>query len=168
MLEQELGTRRTASEVVAAIIERHRGEEGALLPVLREVQAQTHHLSEEVMKQVAAGLGIPLSQVFGTASFYTMFNVRPKGRHIIRVCESAPCHVERAREVMAALEKELGVGLGGETPDGLFTLETASCIGVCGVAPAIMIDDKVYGNLTPEMIPEVIARFRAEAEGKEG
>lgn len=159
---------RTPEAVVAAIIERHRGEPGNLLPVLREVQAELHNLTEDVLRQVAKGLGIPVSQVYGTASFYTMFNVKPKGKYIIRVCESAPCHVQGAEEVLAALERELGIKNGGNTPDGLFTLETASCIGVCGVAPAIMVNEEVFGNLTPEMIPGIIARFRAEAQGKEG
>jgi NADH:ubiquinone oxidoreductase subunit E len=154
--------------VVAEILERHHGEAKALLPVLREAQAKLHHLSEDVLKQVALGLNLPLSQVFGTATFYTMFNVRKKGQHIIRVCESAPCHVEGAQEVIEALEKELGVGCGNNTSDGVFTLETASCIGVCGVAPAIMIDDVVYGNLTPGMIPSIIARYRKRSAGKEG
>jgi len=142
------------------IVSRHKGREGALLPVLREVQDFVGYLPREALERVALGLGLSLSKVYGVATFYTLFYTEPKGRHVIRVCESAPCHVQGAREVVEALQKELGVSFGETTPDGRFTLELVSCLGVCGVAPAIMVDDRVYGNLTPETVVAVLQEYR--------
>lgn len=142
---------------VAEIIQRHAGQPGALLPILQEVQAKLGWVPEAAMNQIAEALRIPAGQVYSTASFYTLFYTRPTGRHIIRVCESAPCHVKGAEALMAELERQLGISPGQTTPDGRFTLEPASCIGICGVAPAIMIGDRVYGNLKPEMLAAVLA-----------
>ncbi len=145
---------------VEAAVARHRDKPGALLAVLKEVQGILGYLPEEALKKVSQGLELPLSQVYGVATFYTLFNTRPRGQHIIRLCESAPCHVQGAREVLEALKRELGIGPGEDTPDGKWSLELVSCIGVCGVAPAIMIDDQVYGNLTPDCIPGILASYR--------
>lgn len=150
---------KSALAKVDQAIARHKDQPGALLPVLHAVQAELKYLPEEALVRVAIGLDIPLSKVYGVASFYTLFNLRPKAEHIIRVCESAPCHVRGAKEVIEALERALGVKVGEDTPDGRFTLELSSCIGVCGVAPAIMIDDEVFGNLAPDMIPGILARL---------
>ena len=128
--------------------------------MLHAVQKETGYLCDEVLTQVADKLNLPLSKVYGVATFYSLFTVKPKGKHIIRVCESAPCHIVGAQEVYRALEENLGIKAGENSPDGLFTLEFASCLGVCGVAPAIMINEDVYGNLTPEMIPGILAKYR--------
>jgi len=151
---------------IGKIIADWREKPGPLLPVLQAVQNEVGYLSEEVLITIASGLDLPLSKVYGVATFYTLFNTKPKARHIIRLCESAPCHVEGAGEILAALERALGVKVGESTPDGLFTLETASCLGVCGVAPAIMIDDEVYGNLTPRDIDWILARYREEDQNQ--
>ena len=145
--------------LVDKVIQRHAGRPGALLPILREVQAELGWISEDSMKRIATALEIPWGQVYGTATFYTLFATRPQGRHVIRVCESAPCHVAGAAAVLAELEKQLGVSPGETTADGRFTLELTSCIGICGVAPAIMIGDEVHGNLAPEMIVDVLAKY---------
>jgi len=153
----------SAPDVVARIeraIENHRSKQGALLPILQEIQGDLGYIPEVAMIEVAESLGIPASKVYGTVTFYTLFSTRPKGKNVIRICESAPCHVEGAEAIVKALEKALGVRMGETTPDGLFTLEFTSCIGVCGVAPAIMINDRVYGNLVPERIPEILAEYR--------
>jgi NADH:ubiquinone oxidoreductase subunit E len=94
------------------------------------------------------------------ATFYSLLYTKPKGKYTVRVCESAPCHVQGAQEVVDTLVRELGVSFGETTPDGLFTLEKVSCLGVCGVAPAVMIDDRVYGNLTPETVAAVLQEYR--------
>ena len=103
---------------------------------------------------------MPLSKVYGVATFYTLFSTKPKGKHIIRICENAPCHVLGATAVIEAFEEELGISMGGTTHDGEFTLEHTSCLGVCGVAPTVMIDDTVYGNLTPERVPLILREYR--------
>lgn len=145
---------------VEAVVLRHREKPGALLGILKEVQDILGYLPEAALQKVAHGLDLPLSQVYGTSTFYTLFHTRPRGKHIIRFCESAPCHVQGAREVLEAIERELGIAAGEDTPDGNWSVELVSCIGVCGVAPAIMIDDRVYGNLTPAAIPAILASYR--------
>ena len=138
-------------------------EQGNLIPILHAVQAKCGFLSAEAMDEIADWLAIPASEVYGTATFYTLFAVEPLGKHVIRLCDSPPCHIEGSVNVRKAIEKHLGIGDGETTEDGLFTLQSVSCIGLCGVAPAIMIDDDVYGNLTPEMIPSILGKY-----GKEG
>jgi len=145
---------------VDRITAKHAGREGALLPVLREVQDLVGYLPEEVMKRVALGLGLSLSRVYGVATFYSLFYTKPKGQFVIRVCESAPCHVQGAQAVVDAIVDELGISFGETTTDGRFTLELVSCLGVCGVAPAVMVGDRVYGNLTPETVLAVLQEYR--------
>lgn len=145
---------------VDKIVAKHAGREGALLPTLREVQGFLGYLPQEALERVALGLGLSLSRVYGVATFYSLFYTKPKGQYVIRVCESAPCHVKGAQEVIDALVRELGISFGETTPDGRFTLETVSCLGVCGVAPAVMVNDRVYGNLTPETVVAVLQEYR--------
>lgn len=145
------------------ILSRHEPVASKLIPILQETQRVYGYLSQEAMERIADYTGVPLGKVYGVATFYTLFATSPKGRHIIRVCESAPCHVRGAEEIFAALQEELGVQPGETTRDGLFTLEYTSCLGVCGVAPAMMVDEAVYGNLTPARIREIIADYRREA-----
>jgi len=145
---------------VDAIIEKHGDKPGALIPVLHEIQREIKYLPEAVLARVAEKLDLPFSQVYGVATFYSLFTVEPKGEYIIRVCESAPCHIRGAQAIVDALEEALGIKMGEKTPDGKFSLEFSSCLGVCGVAPAIMINDEVYGNLTPAMIPEILQKCK--------
>ena len=151
---------------VKEIVERHGGKPEYLLDILHEVQAKVNYLPQEALLEVARELDIPLSKVHGVATFYSMYSIQPRGQFIIRVCESAPCHVMGCDAVIAALESAAGARMGETTSDGLFTLEYTSCIGVCGVAPAIMINDRVYGNLTPESVVEIIAEYRARERGE--
>jgi len=145
------------------IINRHNRDGGQLIPILQEVQRLHGYLSEADMRQIADALNIPVSKVFGVATFYSLFATTPKGKHLIRLCESAPCHIRGAEEICGTLQKELGVAPGETTADGLFTLEYTSCLGVCGVAPVMMIDAVVYGNLTAGKVKEVLASYRQAA-----
>ncbi|MDI6829251.1 MAG: NADH-quinone oxidoreductase subunit NuoE [Armatimonadota bacterium] len=150
------------SEEIRSIVTKHGAFRGNLLPILHEVQAKYGFLPESALEVVADELGIPVSEVYGTATFYSLFSTTPKGTHVIRVCNSAPCHIEGSKAILAAIKEELDIEPGQMTEDGHFSLELTSCLGVCGVAPVIMIDEDVYGNLTPEMVPEVLARYRQE------
>lgn len=151
-------------EQARAIAASHRGQPGALLPTLHAVQAKVRWLSPAVLEVVAAELGLPLSKVYGTATFYTLFNTEPKGKHIIRVCESAPCHVNDAEQIIDELTTLLGIQPGQTTADGVFTLERAACLGVCGVAPAMMVNDNVHGNLKPGDLARILSDYRRQAE----
>lgn len=136
-----------------------------LLALLHELQAANpqNYLTAADLRLVADHMGLTLSEVHDAVTFYSMFSLRPRGRHIIRVCDSPPCHLAGSWSVLAALKEALGVDVGETTADGRFTLELTSCLGVCGVAPAMMIDDQVVGNLTPEKLREVLASYEEEA-----
>lgn len=131
-----------------------------LIPILHHIQDELGQIPGWAMEAVADKLDIPLADVWGTASFYTMFDLKGRAKHIIRLCESPPCHITGAKKVLEALKDELGIEPGEVTEDGLFGLELVSCFGVCGVAPAMIVDHQVYGNLTPEMVPDLIAKYR--------
>ncbi|MBP6965663.1 MAG: NADH-quinone oxidoreductase subunit NuoE [Armatimonadetes bacterium] len=148
---------------VKTIVARHNAFRGNLLPILHDVQAKFGFLPEHAMQEVADGLDIPVSEVYGTATFYTLFSTSRRGQYVVRVCDSAPCHIEGSKAIIKAITDELGIKNGETTEDGKFTLEHVSCFGVCGVAPAIMVNDEVHGNLTPEMIPGILGSY-AEKE----
>lgn len=146
---------------IQEILEKYRGVEGGIIPALHELQALCgNYLPEEAVAQLAEGLRVPVNQVYGVATFYTMYSVKPRGQHIIRVCDSPPCHLLHSKRIIQILEDELGIKVGETTGDGKFTLELTSCLGVCAVAPAMMIDEEVYGNLTRDKIPEILQKYR--------
>jgi NADH-quinone oxidoreductase E subunit len=148
-------------EAILKIVNTYKDVRGGLIPALHALQAvYGNHLPEEALKELAEGLHIPPCQVYGVATFYSMFSVAPRGRHIIRICESPPCHLMGAQGIIGIVEDELGIRVNGTTSDGQFTLELTSCIGACEVAPAMMIDEEVYGDLTRDRISEVLKKFR--------
>ncbi len=146
------------------ILEKYEKKSENLLAILHELQdsKEEHYLSKEDLKAVSEYLGLPLSTVHGVATFYSMYAFKPRGKYVIRVCQSPPCHLMGSTTISKELMKILGIKFGETTKDGLFTLEMSSCLGVCGVAPAIMINNKVYGNLTPERLKSIIEEKRRE------
>jgi NADH:ubiquinone oxidoreductase subunit E len=135
-----------------------------LLAILHELQSSNkqNYLDEEDLRAAARYLGLSYSMVHGVATFYTMYSLKPRGRHLVRICQSPPCHLMGSTQVSRELMKQLGIAFGETTPDGMFSLEMTSCLGVCGVAPAMMVDGDVYGNLTPERIKTVLEAKRRE------
>ena len=133
-----------------------------LLQILHDIQNQNpaNYICKEDIYELSKEMKIPVSEIKGTASFYTMFSFIPRGKYIIRVCESPPCHLLGAQTIFEAIESKLSVKVGETTNDGLFTLEGTSCLGVCGVAPAIMINDEVYGNLNEEKIYKILDQIQ--------
>uniref|UniRef100_A0A7C4VTG1 NAD(P)H-dependent oxidoreductase subunit E n=1 Tax=Fervidobacterium thailandense TaxID=1008305 RepID=A0A7C4VTG1_9BACT len=145
-------------------------EEGdILIYLLHRIQDhyQSHYIPPEVGEMVAEELNVPTSKVYEVLTFYTMFSTKPRGKYIVRVCTSLPCHVPGGREIVEFLKNELKVDFGGTTPDGLFTLEETGCLGLCGVAPVVMINDQYYGDLTIEKMKEIIESLR-KLEGGDG
>lgn len=147
---------------LAEIISENAGREGSLIEVLHAAQGIFGCLPYDVQRCIADGLGIPLSEVSGVVSFYSFFSTRPKGRHTIRVCLGTACYVRGGKKVLSRLEELLGIEVGDTTPDRLFTLEVARCIGSCGLAPAMMIDDTVYKQVNPEKLGDILAPYYTE------
>ena len=142
------------------VIEELKNEPGCLMPVMQRAQDIFGYLPEDVQNIIAKGLDIPVSDVYGVATFYAQFNLEPKGKYIISVCLGTACYVKGAQLVLEDLEKVLGVPAGSTTPDGLFTLNATRCLGACGLAPVIMVNDDVYGRLTPDQVAGVIEKYR--------
>lgn len=141
------------------VIEKHKNIPGALLPVLQEAQEIYGYLPIEVQQMVADGLGLSLSEVYGVATFYSQFSLSPKGEHRISVCLGTACYVKGADKILAQIEKKLGIKSGECTPDGLFSIDSCRCIGACGLAPVMMIDDDVYGKLTPDQVDKILDKY---------
>jgi len=144
------------------ILKQYEPQADNLLGILHDIQnaSEEHYLTDDDLRAVADFLGLAYSFVYGVATFYTMYSLKPRGRYLIRVCQSPPCHLLGSTTIARELMRLLGIGFGVTTADKRFTLEMSSCLGVCGVAPAMMVNDRVYGNLTPELIAEVIAGLR--------
>lgn len=149
-----------ADKAVTTVVERHGRDRRNLIPVLHDLQREMGYLSPEVMETVADELGITSSQVHGVATFYTLFYTKPQGKYLVRLCDSPPCHIEGARQVREAISGFLGIDPGQTTGDGNFTFEIVSCMGLCGVAPAMMVNDDVYGNLKPDTVADILARYK--------
>ncbi|MZP29877.1 NADH-quinone oxidoreductase subunit NuoE [Heliobacterium undosum] len=144
---------------LAALLEKYREERGALIPLLQGAQEIYGYLPGAAMERIARTLRLPAAQVYGVATFYAQFHFTPRGRHVIRVCLGTACHVRGGARIFEALRRQLGVEDGGTTADLRYTLESVACIGACGLAPVIMIDDDTHGRLTPESLPGILARY---------
>jgi NADH-quinone oxidoreductase subunit E len=135
--------------------------DSALIPLLQDVQAQIGYLPESVMKRVSSLLGIPESRVYGVATFYHQFRLRPRGKHMVVVCRGTACHVGGSRDILDYLSRHLKLTPPEDTsPDGMFTVQQVRCIGCCGLAPIIKVDDDVYGRVSPNRIMGILSRYR--------
>jgi NADH-quinone oxidoreductase E subunit len=133
--------------------------ESQLIAVLHAVQEHAGWLPPEQMDAVAQLLGVPTSRVTGVATFYHFFRLTPRGRHVIHVCLGTACYVKGADRLVEKLRGELGITFGETTKDGLFSLEVSRCLGTCGLAPVLMIDDDIYGQVTPDKIPALLEQY---------
>ena len=143
-------------ERVKEIVRPYAGKPSELIQALHRVQSALGYVPKEAQEVVAEIVGVPPSQVRGVLTFYHFFRIRPSGRHTIRVCLGTACHVRGGERVLSALEEELKVKVGETTADGKFTLEVARCLGCCGLAPVMMIDDEVYGKLDPKKARQIV------------
>jgi len=152
---------------VTEIVRKYEGKRENLLQILHEIQDidSQNYISKENLEILSQEMNIPISDITGTASFYSLFSFEPRGKYIIRVCASPPCHIMGAETIFEVISRELQIGKGETTDDGLFSLEETSCLGICAVAPAVMINDTVYGHLTGEKIKTIIKQIKKK-EGK--
>ena len=146
-------------ERIRQIAREYRGREGSLIQVLHMAQTIYGYLPLEVQQIVADELGLPLSEVSGVVTFYSFFSTQPRGEHTIRVCLGTACYVRGGKKIVERLQELLEVGVGDTTADRKFTLEVARCIGACGLAPAMSIDDTVYKQVKPERLESILARY---------
>ena len=152
-------------ESVCAILERNGNQSSRLIPILQEVQAEYGYLPEEVMDFIATTINVPASRVFGVATFYAHFSLEPKGKYVVKTCDGTACHVRGAMDIDDAIRERLGLtGDKNTTDDMLFTIETVSCLGACGLAPVVMVNEDVHGQMTPETTVELIETI-IEQEG---
>jgi len=141
------------------VFEKHRGEEGTLIPVLQEAQEIYGYLSEELLAVIGKRLRIPLSRIFGVVTFYAQFYTTPRGRHTVRVCRGTACHVRGGKYVLKAVQQALGIGEGETTPDFKFTFETVACLGACALSPVLLVNKNYYGKLTPAKVEQVLKQY---------
>jgi len=146
------------------ILKKFEPKQENLLLLLHALQKDNkqNYLTAEDLETTAQYLSLPPSFVHGVATFYSMFSLKPRGQYIIRICQSPPCHQMGSSDLIEEVSRALGVEVGETTPDGLFTLETSECFGVCGVAPAMTVNEEVYGNLTPERVRAIFIDKRRE------
>ena len=152
-------------EELDRIIEKRKDEPGSLIPVMEEAQMSLGFLPAAVLKRIARGLDIPVSRVFGVATFYSFFTMTPRGKHTVRVCLGTACYVRGGRRIAEMIEKEFGVGEGETTEDRLFTYETVRCLGACGLGPVVVVDEDVHGGgggggrVKPTKVKEILQRY---------
>ncbi len=152
------GTKEQETEL-AAVITEHKGQQGALIPVMQKAQEIYGYLPIEVQEQIALGLGVPLEKVYGVATFYAQFALNPKGQYKISVCLGTACYVKGSGDIFNKLRELLGIDSGECTPDGRFSLEACRCIGACGLAPVLTVNDDVYGRLTVDDVEGILAKY---------
>jgi NADH-quinone oxidoreductase subunit E len=138
--------------LIGPIMEEFKEQKGAVIPILQRTQDIYGYLPEDAMLEISKKSGISISQLYGVATFYAQFNLEPRGRHLIQVCDGTACHVKGAPKVVKAVEEELNLEAGGSDPDFEYTLEIVYCLGSCGLAPIALVDGQVYGNTTPDSL----------------
>lgn len=151
-------------DAVANVIQEYRDKEGSLIMVLHAAQEIFGYLPMEVQQFVADGMELPVSEVSGVVSFYSFFSTEKRGKHTIRMCQGTACYVRGGKKVVDAIKNELDVDVGGTTADGEFTFEIARCIGACGLAPAMMVDDDVYKQVSPAKLRGILSLYKEEPE----
>ena len=149
-----------ATQRLAEIINAYKGREGGLMGVLHETQEYLGYIPYEAQKYIAEGFGVPMTDVYGVVTFYSRFTLNPVGKFKIGVCLGTACYVKAADRVLEKIEECVGIKAGQTGADGLFSIEATRCIGACGLAPVITINEDVYAKLAPEQIPDIIEKYK--------
>jgi NADH-quinone oxidoreductase subunit E len=144
---------------VNKVLATYQRDKSALIDVLHDTQSEIGYLPQEALKEISAGLGVPLSRVYSVTTFFKAFSLTPRGRHLINVCMGTACHVRGSDKVLEQLEKELGIKTGGNTPDLKFTLATVNCVGACALGPMVIIGEDYHGEMTPDKVGDVLKNY---------
>lgn len=142
------------------IINEHKNQQGALMPVLHETQELFGYLPEDAQKMISEILDISMAEIYGVATFYSRFTLKPRGKYTIGVCLGTACYVKNSQSIIDKIKSEIKIAAGETTPDGLFTLEATRCIGCCGLAPVMTIGEDVYGKLVAEDVLDIIKKYQ--------
>ena len=146
-------------DLVRSLVKEKGFEKAELIPILHEINSKLGYISDDAIQELTDLMHIPASHIYSVATFYRMLSTEPHGRHVIQFCECAPCHVAGGRLVWQKLQSELGLQNGETSEDEKWTLLTTSCLGVCGVGPVLVIDQDIYGNVTPEQVSEILGNY---------
>lgn len=144
---------------IQAIVDRYEGDKGQLVSIMQDIQTEYCYLPKEALEEVVKLLNVPMSQVYGVATFFKAFSLTPRGRHLIKVCLGTACHVRGANRVVDKMELDLGVKRKETTKDLRFTLETVNCVGCCALGPMVMIDDKYHGQMSSDKVSSLLAKY---------
>ena len=142
-----------------AVIDAHRGQQGATMPILQQAQDIYGYLPEEVLIIIAEELGKSLSELYGVVSFYTQFSINPKGETQVSVCMGTACYVKGAADILEKVEQKLSCKAGKITPDGRFSVDATRCIGACGLAPIMTVGEEVYGRIKPSEVADILEKY---------
>jgi len=145
---------------INAIVEKHKGERGSIISILEDVQAQYSYLPESALRVVAEKTGHSLVDIYGVATFYRAFSLKPRGRHLVSACLGTACHVRGAPSITRKLEQELGIRAGNTTPDREFTLETVNCLGACALGPIVVVDGHYFSNVKPSEVSKILQKAK--------
>ncbi|HHY69312.1 MAG TPA: NADH-quinone oxidoreductase subunit NuoE [Bacillota bacterium] len=151
---------------IERIIEQNRGNRGALVQVLHYVQERLGYVPKDIQVKIAETLGVSLTEVYGVITFYSLFREKPRGKYIISSCQGTACYVRGAPDVLERLEKELGITAGDTTDDGLFTIEVVRCLGACGLAPVMTVNEDTHGRVTQDKVPAILDLYRKKEEAE--
>lgn len=141
------------------IFNEYKDQKGAVIPILQRAQAMYGYLPKEVLSCISNRTGVPMSRLYGVVTFYAQFNLEPRGRHLIHICDGTACHVRGAPKIVEEVESAFGLQRGGSDADYKYTLEIVYCLGSCGLAPIAVVDDQVYGKTTPDRLIDIIQRL---------
>mgnify|MGYP006291139975 CR=1 FL=1 len=137
-----------------------KGQDGILIPLLQSAQNSYGYIPEKAIHYISELVDIPAADIYGVITFYSQFRLKPLGKYVVKLCEGTACHVNGAKNILTALKHETGIDINETSDDGLFTLQSVACLGCCSLAPAVMINDETYGNLTPDKVKKIITKYR--------
>jgi NADH:ubiquinone oxidoreductase subunit E len=146
-------------EKLDEIVEKYKGQDGGLIPVLEQAQELLGFLPVVVQKRIGRELNIPFSHVYGVVTFYSFFTMHPRGKHTVRVCLGTACYVRGGKKIAEKMEKIFGIKEGETTPDRMFTYETVRCLGACGLGPVVVVDDNVHGRVKPDKLKDILNQY---------
>lgn len=157
--QQEMKTPEEELAVAETVIEKYRSKPGSLIPVLEDIQEKVGYLPKYVQQAVAKGLGLPLSEVYGVVTFYSFFTMAPRGRHTIKCCMGTACYVRGGSQVLKQVENVLAIHAGDTTEDRSFSLETVRCLGACGLAPVMVVDEDTHRQMKPSKTTKILTQY---------